>query len=225
MRDPAVRRGNDLVGTAPTQRDLTPLGQRVPHPGTPAKTLGRAVERLHLHRMVQPGQPVELLADHLGLEPPLCGNGSMLPVASPAAAGTGVRARRVHPVRGRPQHLDGVRPPVPGMRRVSQPGPHPLPRQRMPDEDHPPVVTRHAGPPVRDRPHLKFDHVPGPAGVPPGSAGPGRAGAHRRGTPAVPTPVPSGGVPEASRSGEATVSPIRAPTDVRPAPAGTPGAG
>ena len=48
---------------------------------------------------VETRQPPELLAEHGGLECPLCGQRRMLPVAAPAAARAGVRARRLDPVR------------------------------------------------------------------------------------------------------------------------------
>ena len=48
---------------------------------------------------VETRQPPELLAEHGGLECPLGGQRRMLPVAAPAAARAGVRARRLDPVR------------------------------------------------------------------------------------------------------------------------------
>ena len=47
------------------------------------------------------GQPAQLLLDERGLEPALLGQRDVLPVAAAAAAGTGVRARPLDPVRRR----------------------------------------------------------------------------------------------------------------------------
>ena len=47
---------------------------------------------------VEASQPLELLAEHGGLEGPLGGQGRVLPVAAPAAARASVRARRLDPV-------------------------------------------------------------------------------------------------------------------------------
>ena len=78
-------------------------------PGAPAQAGGRrrAPARPRTST-VEPGQPVQLLGDHGGLELALVVQVDVLPVAAAAAAGPGERARRGDPVRGRLEHLDGV---------------------------------------------------------------------------------------------------------------------
>ncbi len=184
VRYPAVRRRDNLVRAVPAQGDLALLRQRVTHPGAPPQAVGqragRRIQRLDLHRPVEPGQSAQLLTDHPGFEATLRGNGGVLPVASAATAGPGMRARRGHPVRRRPQDLDGVSPPVPVVRGVGQAGPDPFTRQRVPDEDNPALVAGHAHPAMRDRPDVKLDNPHGFAGGPLGNARLGTVTAHRR---------------------------------------------
>ncbi len=106
--------------------------------GPPAQTARVARDGLHLDVALDPGEAAQLLLHQRRLEQALRGQRDVLEVAAPAPARTGVGTRPLHPVRRGAQHLHGV-----GAQEVrGLPGhlrKHPLPRQRVPDEDHPAV--------------------------------------------------------------------------------------
>ena len=87
------------------------------------------------------------------------GRRDVLEVAAAAAARAGVRAGRLDPIAGTRQSTSTA---SARRNRASSPpsvtsDPDPLPRDRVPDEDHPPVVPGHAVSAVRDRPDLDLD--------------------------------------------------------------------
>ena len=114
----------------------------------------------------------------------------MLPVAAAAQArpgdtGTAAATRSGDGL----EHLDGVGAQEPvALARLGDPHPHPLARQRVPDEDDAAVVPGHAVAAVGDRADLDLDHVAdqsGSAAVPRGAAARRRAHWPRRTEPAV----------------------------------------
>ena len=103
---------------------------------------------------------MQLLGHHRRLEPALRAELDVLEVAAAAQPGPAIGQRDRDPVRTGLEHLDGVRPPEAVVAGVGDRDPHPLARQRVPDEDDPPVVPGHAVPAVRDRPDLdRSDHA------------------------------------------------------------------
>ena len=135
MRDQAVADPHDLMRSVPVQPGPAVLADREPDPGAPAESARVAGQRLDRHRALEAGDPPELLADDLGLDLALGGQAGVLPVAAAAAAWSGVRAGRADPLRRGLEDLDRVRAGEPGGR-LGDDGPHPLPRQRVPDEEH-----------------------------------------------------------------------------------------
>ncbi|CAM5515426.1 hypothetical protein SFUMM280S_10009 [Streptomyces fumanus] len=112
----------DLAG-----RHLVALGGH--HRAVPARLLGR-----------EPGQPPQLLGDHLALEAALGARLGVLPVAAAAAAGPGEGTGGLDPVLGGGEDLDGVRAQEAGaLLALGDPGHDPLTGQRVPDEQHLPL--------------------------------------------------------------------------------------
>ncbi len=134
MRDRATVEVLEPVGAVLVEPDGSVAVDREAHPGAPAQTLEAPGDRLHLDGALDPGQLTQELGDAGGLQAPLGGELHVLEVAAAAPARAGVGARSRHPVRGRPQDLDGVSAPVrAGLR--GDPRHHPLAGQRVPDED------------------------------------------------------------------------------------------
>jgi hypothetical protein len=151
----------ELVRAVPAQPGAAGGRDGELHAGAPAQAVGCAGHLLDLDVALHAGQALQLLGDQGRLEPALRRQVDVLPVAAAAAAGSGVRARPLDPVRGRVQHLDGVRPQE-GAGRRGHDRPHPLARQRVPDEDDPPVRRpRHAGPARRHLADVQLEHRAG----------------------------------------------------------------
>ena len=207
--DEAVVDLDDLVAVVPAQAGPARGVDRELDPGAPAQAVGVAGHRLDRHVQVEPGQPVQLLADDGGLELALVAQVGVLPVAPAAAAGTGERARRRPPVGGRLDHLDGVaEQEAVAHPAAGDPDPDTLPRQRVADEDHLAVVAGDAVAAVGDLADLRLED-----GVDQGLRG-GRGGlrglvsaAHwpRRTEPAV-GPSSRASVPSAERSCHGTLA-------------------
>ncbi len=104
----------------------------------PGQAVHRAVDGLHLDRMLDARHPAQLLGHPERLEAALRAQLDVLVVAPPAATGPGVGARGRHPIRGRFENFDGVGPKV-GLRGGGHAGPHPLAGQGMADEHDPAV--------------------------------------------------------------------------------------
>jgi hypothetical protein len=112
-------------------------------PRPPAQAVLVAGHRLDHDREVDAREPSELLADDRRLELPLVGQRHVLEVAAAAAAGRGVRAGGRDPLRRRLEHLDGVRAPeAVAVGPLGDLEDDALPRDRVPDEDHPRPVRR-----------------------------------------------------------------------------------
>ena len=116
-----------------------------PHPVPPAQQAGRFIlawERLDGDVRLDPGQALQLLAQHRGLQLALGRRVGVLPVAAPAPPGAGPRARRLDPAGSGFEHRDRVGPAERTAAVVGDDRVHPLPRQRVPDEHDPlaPVV-------------------------------------------------------------------------------------
>src|SRR5262249_23141960 len=114
------------------------------HPRPPAETSpGRVVlvprQRLDRDLTVDPGEPPKLLRDDRGLQRPLCGQRSVLPVAAPAAAGTGAGTGSLDPFGRYIKNLNGIGPCELGGD-LRDPGPDALAGQRVPDENDRTVV-------------------------------------------------------------------------------------
>ena len=157
--DGAVVDALELVGAVSPEPDRALPVHREAHPGAPAEPAGVAGHRLDLDGALDPRQPCQLLGDAEGLEPALRAELHVLEVAAPAAAGSGVRARRVDPVGGGGQDLDGVGPQVRG-RAGGHSGPDPLAGEGVPDEDDPAVGSpRHAAAAGGDGPDLELQEA------------------------------------------------------------------
>ncbi len=128
--------------------------------GAPRQPTDVTGHGLDLDVLVEAGQPAQLLAHHLGLEPALRGEVDVLEVAAAARAGPGPRARRLDPVGRGGVDPDRVGPheACPGPH-LGDPGQHPLPRERVPDEEDLAVGARDPVPPVRERGDLDLDLV------------------------------------------------------------------
>jgi hypothetical protein len=161
-RDGAVVEDDDVVRAVLAQpRGARPVDGE-PRTGAPAQRT--AGELLHGHLDVgQPGQAGQLLADDGGLEPALLGGVDVLPVAAAAPSRPAVGTGPLHPRRRRLEHLDRVGAAEAGVPVLGHPHAHPLARQRVPDEDHPALVARHAVTAVRDRPDGHLELGAGPA--------------------------------------------------------------
>ena len=111
--------------------------------GAPAQSVHVTGHRLH-HEPgdqgvggIEAGQPDQLLAHHGGLQVALGGQGDVLEVATSAESRSGDRAGRGDPVSRRLEHLDGVTTPEPvTVGALGDLDDHPLPRDRVPGEDH-----------------------------------------------------------------------------------------
>ncbi len=124
------------------------------------RPFGSAGYVFHQHVEVDPGEALELLGDDRGLEVALGGKVGVLPVAATATGRTGVRTGRGDPAGSGLEHLDRVRPQE--LRgRPGDDGPHPLTRQRVPDEDDSALVPGHAVTPVRHSTDLEDEDVAG----------------------------------------------------------------
>ena len=105
-------------------------------------------------------EPLQLLAQDVGLQAALRVEVHVLPVAPAAPARPGVRAGRLHPLRRRCQDGYGVCPRVARLH-VRQPRPDPLARQRVADQDRAAVgVVGHADPAGCDALDVQLDLVP-----------------------------------------------------------------
>ena len=129
---------------------------RDPHPTAPAQPGRVTGHRLHLDGPPEPGQALQLLADEERLQASLGSDVHVLEVAAAASPGPGVRARRVDAIGGAGQDLDGIGPEVRG-RAGGDPGPDPLAREAVADEDHLAVGGMgHAPPAGRDGANLEL---------------------------------------------------------------------
>ncbi len=104
---------------------------------------------------VRHGQPGELLAHDRGLQCPLRRCRRVLPVATAASAGAGVRARHRDPVRRRCEHLDGVGPAERPATVLGHQRAHPLSGQCVPHEHDPALAARDTEPAVPGRADLE----------------------------------------------------------------------
>ncbi len=116
-------------------------------------------------RPLDPGEPAQLLGQHVRLQRALRGRVDVLQVAAAATARPRPRARRRHPVRGRLQHRHGVGPAERAAGVLVDDGEHPLPRQRVPHEHHAPLRAGDAVPAVSDRADLQLEDAVGPVEV------------------------------------------------------------
>ncbi len=156
MGQRAVPDVDDLVRAVRAQPGHAVRTHRELHPGPPAKprrALPRRLascgylswlvvrpwlvprQRLHDDLVGEAGQPPQVLAEHRGLQRALGGQRHMLPVAAAAAAGMGVRARRLNPVGGPLKDLDGLGAEEP-RRDLGHAGDYSLTGQRVPHEHH-----------------------------------------------------------------------------------------
>ncbi len=151
-------------------------------PGAPAEAAGVARDGLHRDVDVEPGEPLQLLADDVRLQPPLPVEGHVLEVAATARVRSGVGAGRRDPVGVGGQHLDGVGPPEPvAVGALGDLQHHPLAGQGVPHEHGAAVDPRHAVTAVGHRPDLDLEPLPHPRGAArrPGPRAPGLPPAHR----------------------------------------------
>ena len=128
--------------------------------GPPVQAVSVTGDLLDLDLDVESGEALELLADHVGLEPALPLEGHVLEVAASAPARAGEAARRFDPVGGGRQHLDRVAAPeAVALGAVRDLDDDPLPRQGVPHEHHSLLVgdPGDAVAPVRDRPDLDLE--------------------------------------------------------------------
>ena len=128
------------------------------HAGAPMQAVRRGRQGFDRDVPVELRQPLQLLCDDSGLEPALCVDGNVLPVAAAASAGSGPRTRRQDAIRRRSDDLDGVSADV-GASFLGDLDANLLPRQCVPDEDHSTVRrVRNAHTAVR-RPFDVEDHA------------------------------------------------------------------
>ena len=157
-RDQARRRGVDPlhpVRAHPARADPAGGVQRPAHPGPPAEAV--AGQRLHRDLALHPGQSVQLLGHHEGLQLALQLGLGVLEVAAAAALRPEMPAGRVDPARIGSQHPDGLAPAERALADFGDLDDHPLAGQRQPNEDHPPVVAGHAMSAVGDGPDVHLD--------------------------------------------------------------------
>jgi hypothetical protein len=127
-------------------------------PGPPAEAVA-VIEWLDGDLAVDARQPAQLLADDRCLERALRAQARVLPVAAAAAAGAGVRAGRLDPVRRRPHDVHRIRARELG-RDLGHPGADPLTGQRVPHEHHRhPRWSRDAPASLRDVADIYLDEL------------------------------------------------------------------
>src|SRR5262245_11621989 len=132
------------------------------NPGPPAQAVIGARQRLDLETQrrhvvrAEPAEPDQLLPHHLRLQLPLRRHRRVLEVAAAALPGSRPRARSRDPVRRGREDLNRVGAQE-ALALIGDDRPHPLPRQRVPDEHDVPVGgPGHAVSTVGDRADLEL---------------------------------------------------------------------
>lgn len=160
MSDRAWVDGDDVVRAMTAQAEPVLVVDSELDPGTPSQPVA-AVDRLDDDLEVEAGETLQLLAHDASLELALRAELDVLEVAPAALARAGVGAAPLHPPGSGPQHLDRVRAQVACRRcALGDDRPHPLPREGVPDEDHPTFVARDEVPAVRDGFDVDLDDPP-----------------------------------------------------------------
>src|ERR1017187_1058890 len=136
MRDGALADVHHLAGAVLAQPGHAVGPDREPDPGPPVQPTVVTWQRPDGHVALDARDAPELLADHGRLETALRVEAGVLPVAATTATRPGVPAAWFDAIGGCHQDLHRVGPGEPG-RGLGDPGQHPLPRQRVPDEHHP----------------------------------------------------------------------------------------
>ena len=146
-----------LMGSVASEPGAPVTVHGQPHPATPAEPAVISVDGFHLHPALHACQPPQLLLDTGRLQAALAVDRDVLVVAPAAAAGSGVGAGRLDPVRRRRDHLDRV---ARGIRRGlgGDPCPHSFTRQGMAHEHHPSaVIAGNAAPTRGHRAHFQLE--------------------------------------------------------------------
>ncbi len=142
-----------------------PVGGRVKtNAGAPSGAVCRAAERLDGDLVIDAGHPVQRVGQHLPFELPLVRELDVTELgAARALLRRAVERRgRPHvrlPVRGRPQHLDGVGAPELRLRVIGHDRTDELAGDRIRDEDHPPLVPGDHDPAVGYVGDLQLDEL------------------------------------------------------------------
>jgi len=128
----------ELVGSVPTETELSGLIGAQPHTGTPTEPLFVARHAIDVHFPRGASHALKLFGYSRSLEAALCRQGDVLKVTAAAASRTGVRTWWLHPIRRGTQNVGGIGADERGCRGCDLRR-YPLAGQGMPHEHHAPI--------------------------------------------------------------------------------------